>query len=82
MIVVIDNLVKDDLIERCLDFKDRCVSLISIFEKGRKFMSEFFFKYVDNLSEIFSVLSVEDKKNLINMLKKLLGVQIYILIFK
>ena len=32
-------------------------------------MSEIFPKHVDNLEEIFSVLSVEEKKNLINTLK-------------
>ena len=74
MTVVIDNLAKDDLIERRPDPKDRRASLISISEKGRKLMSEIFPKHVDNLEEIFSVLSVEEKKNLINTLKKLSGV--------
>lgn len=74
MTVVIDNLAKDDLIDRRPDPKDRRASLISISEKGRKLMSELFPKHVDNLSEIFSALSVEEKKNLINMLKKLSGV--------
>ncbi|MBA8934714.1 hypothetical protein BCD96_002501 [Clostridium beijerinckii] len=37
-------------------------------------MSEIFPKHVDNLGEIFDVLEVEEKKTLINILKKLSGV--------
>ncbi|WP_270567017.1 MarR family winged helix-turn-helix transcriptional regulator [Clostridium beijerinckii] len=74
MTVVIDNLAKDNLIERRPDPNDRRASLISISEKGRKLMSGLFPKHVDNLSEIFSPLNIEEKKSLINTLKKLSGV--------
>ena len=74
MTVVIDNLAKDGFVKRCADPEDRRASLISITEKGRNLMSEVFPKHVDNLSEIFSVLNVEEKKNLISLLKKLSGV--------
>ena len=74
MTVVIDNLAKDNLVNRCADPEDRRVSLISITEKGRKLMSEIFPKHIDNVDEIFSVLNVEEKKNLISLLKKLSGV--------
>lgn len=74
MTVVIDNLAKDGLVERCVDPADRRASLISITEKGRNLMSEVFPKHVDNLDEIFSVLNAEEKKNLISLLKKLSGV--------
>lgn len=74
MTVVIDNLVKDNLVKRCADPKDRRVNLISITEKGRKIIDEIFPKHVENVNEIFKGLTVEEKKNLISLLKKLSGV--------
>ncbi|MFT8313818.1 MAG: MarR family transcriptional regulator [Clostridium sp.] len=74
MTVVIDNLAKEDLVRRCIDPKDRRVNLISITEKGRKIVSDIFPKHLENINEIFSVLTAEEKKNLINLLKKLSGV--------
>lgn len=74
MTVVIDNLVKDGLVKRCEDPKDRRVNLISITEKGRSLIEEIFPKHVDNINEIFSTLTVEEKKSLISLLKKLSGV--------
>jgi DNA-binding MarR family transcriptional regulator len=71
MTVVIDNLVKEDLVRRCSDPKDRRVNLISITDKGRKLISDIFPKHVDNINEIFSVLTTEEKNTLINILKKL-----------
>lgn len=74
MTVVIDNLVKDNLVMRYIDPKDRRVSLISITEKGRNLISEIFPKHLENVNEIFEVLTSEEKKNFINLLKKLSGV--------
>ena len=74
MTVVIDNLVKENLVKRCIDPKDRRVNLISITEEGRNLISEIFPKHLENINEIFSVLTSEEKKNLISLLKKLSGV--------
>lgn len=74
MTVVIDNLVKEDLVRRCIDPKDRRVNLISITEKGRKLIDGIFPKHLENINEIFSVLTVEEKQDLITLLKKLSGV--------
>lgn len=74
MTVVIDNLVKDNLVTRYIDPKDRRVSLISITKKGRNLISEIFPKHLENVNEIFSALTSEEKKNLISLLKKLSGV--------
>lgn len=71
MTVVIDNLVKEDLVRRCIDPKDRRVNLISITEKGRQLISDIFPKHVENINEIFSVLTAEEKDTLISILKKL-----------
>ena len=74
MTVVIDNLEKDDLVQRCSDPTDRRVNLISITDKGRALMKDIFPIHLENINEIFSVLTVEEKKNLIILLKKLSGV--------
>ncbi|WP_291633170.1 MarR family transcriptional regulator [Clostridium sp.] len=74
MTVVIDNLVKGNLVKRCTDPKDRRVSLISITEEGRNLISDIFPKHLENINEIFSNLTYEEKKNLISLLKKLSGV--------
>lgn len=74
MTVVIDNLAKEDLVRRCVDPKDRRVNLISITEKGRQLIDDIFPKHVENINEIFSVLTTEEKNNLISLLKKLSGV--------
>jgi DNA-binding MarR family transcriptional regulator len=74
MTVVIDNLVKDDLVRRCSAPNDRRVNLISITDKGRKLVSDIFPKHLENINEIFSVLTSEEKENLIGLLKKLSGV--------
>lgn len=74
MTVVIDNLVKQDLVRRCNDPKDRRVNLISITEKGRQLISDIFPTHVENINEIFSVLTLEEKNDLIKILKRLSGV--------
>jgi MarR family transcriptional regulator, 2-MHQ and catechol-resistance regulon repressor len=74
MTVVIDNLVKEDLVKRCNDPKDRRVNLISITDKGRKLVSDIFPKHVENINEVFSTLTEEEKGHLISLLKKLSGV--------
>jgi DNA-binding MarR family transcriptional regulator len=74
MTVVIDNLAKDELVKRCIDPSDRRVNLISITEKGRELINNIFPNHLENINEIFSVLTIEEKENLIGILKKLSGV--------
>jgi len=74
MTVVIDNLVKENLVKRCIDPSDRRVNLISITESGRKIVGEIFPKHLENINGIFSSLTSEEKKNLIILLKRLSGV--------
>ncbi|MDF2616482.1 MAG: MarR family transcriptional regulator, partial [Sedimentibacter sp.] len=74
MTVIIENLVKDGMVTRTIDPNDRRVNLISITEKGRKIIADNFPEHVDNINEIFSVLSTEEKENLLKLLKKLSGV--------
>lgn len=74
MTVVIDNLVKVNLVKRATDPSDRRVNLISITEEGKSLMSNIFPKHLENINEIFSNLTWEEKINLISLLKKLSGV--------
>jgi MarR family 2-MHQ and catechol resistance regulon transcriptional repressor len=71
MTVVIDNLIKQNLVVRTIDSNDRRVNLISITEEGRKLISGIFPKHLENINEIFSALTSEEKKDLIRLLKKL-----------
>ena len=74
MTVVIDNLVKVNLVKRCSDPKDRRVNLISITDEGRSHISDIFPKHIENINQIFSNLTSVEKINLISLLKKLSGV--------
>lgn len=74
MTVVIDNLVKVNLVKRCTDPKDKRVNLISITEEGKSLMVDTFPKHLENINEIFSNLTTDEKNTLITLLKKLSGV--------
>lgn len=71
MTVVIENLAKEALVTRYADPNDKRVSLISLTGKGRTLMDGIFPKHLDNINEIFGVLSEEEKWTLIDILKKL-----------
>ncbi|MFV0341773.1 MAG: MarR family winged helix-turn-helix transcriptional regulator [Anaerocolumna sp.] len=74
MTVVIDNLVKEKLVIRAIDPSDKRVNLISLTPKGYDLMSSIFPNHEKNIDEIFSVLTEDEKKQLIHILKKLSGV--------
>ncbi len=74
MTVVIDNLEKEKLIKRYRDPKDRRATLVSITEEGKELMEVIFPKHVDDLREIFEVLSNEEKEILFVLLKKVSGI--------
>ena len=70
MTVVIDNLRKEGFVTRKKDPNDGRVSLISITKKGNQYIEAIFPEHVKNISGIFNVLSVEEKRQLIHLLKK------------
>ncbi|MGL4873083.1 MAG: MarR family winged helix-turn-helix transcriptional regulator [Clostridium sp.] len=69
--VVIKNLEKDGLVVKRVDAEDRRAVFISITEKGRKIIEDMFPKHVENINNIFSVLTDEEKKMLIKIGLKL-----------
>jgi len=71
MTVVIDNLERENLVKRKSDPNDGRASLICITDKGEKYMKEIFPEHVENIGEIFSKLTIKEKENLIELLKKL-----------
>ncbi|SFL73568.1 MarR family transcriptional regulator, 2-MHQ and catechol-resistance regulon repressor [Salibacterium qingdaonense] len=71
MTYVIDKLEKQDLLtrERCPN--DRRVIYAVITQEGKALMDHIFPKHAARIQELFSVLSDEEKEQLIPMLKKL-----------
>ena len=73
MTVVIDNLERDGLVTRYKDPDDGRACLISITDKGKELIEGMFPLHVENLNNIFNVLTKEEKEMLIILLKKLGG---------
>ncbi|NKF06567.1 MarR family transcriptional regulator [Clostridium gasigenes] len=68
--VVIKNLEKDGLVKKNLDPEDKRSTIISITDKGKKIIEDILPNHINNISEIFNVLTDEDKITLKNILKK------------
>lgn len=68
--VVIKNLEKDGLVSKHTDPNDKRSILISITDKGKKIMDDIFPNHVDNINDIFSILTIEEKLELKKILKK------------
>ena len=71
--VVIKNLEKDGLVHRNVDPKDKRSCIISLTNKGKQCIEAILPKHVSNISDIFKVLSDEEKIILKNLLKKFKG---------
>jgi len=68
--VVIKNLEKDGLIRKYANTEDKRSILISITDKGKKIMDDIFPNHVDNINNIFNILTIEEKLELKKILKK------------
>lgn len=71
MTVVINNLEKEQLINRYVNPKDRRSALIAITEKGRSRVEAIFPPHLQDLKDCFSVYSEAEKEQLLDLLKKL-----------
>lgn len=71
MTVVINNLEKEQLINRYVNPKDRRSALIAITEKGCSRVEAIFPPHLQDLKENFSVYSEDEKEQLLDLLKKL-----------
>ena len=71
MTVVIENLERTGFVTRFADPQDRRSSLIRITDKGTQLMENTFPAHVENVSDIFNILSEQEKRHLVQLLKKL-----------
>lgn len=71
MTVVINNLVKEGMVEKYVDPNDSRSSIIHITDKGKEKIEEIFPEHLIDLEIFFDKLDEDEKHNLINILKKL-----------
>ncbi len=71
MTVIIDNLEKMGFVSRTDDTVDRRVKIISLTKEGQKLMTSLFPKHMENLEDVLSPLNAGEKKQLIELAKKL-----------
>jgi MarR family 2-MHQ and catechol resistance regulon transcriptional repressor len=69
--LVIDNLLKNGLVEKVTDPNDRRAVIISLTKKGREFIEDLFPQHLERIKEEFSVLTSEEKEQLALICKKL-----------
>jgi MarR family transcriptional regulator, 2-MHQ and catechol-resistance regulon repressor len=69
--MVIDNLEKNELVERKPDPNDRRAVMIHLTKKGKSFIKNFFPEHLEKIKEEFSVLNKKELKQLADICKKL-----------
>jgi MarR family 2-MHQ and catechol resistance regulon transcriptional repressor len=69
--MVIDNLQKSGMVKKETDPSDRRAVIISLTDKGRTYIEEYFPKHLDKIREEFAVLSNKEKDQLAALCKKL-----------
>jgi len=71
MTVVIRNLVKNDYITKDRDPEDGRAFIIQLTPKGHEVIDQIFPKHLNMLESVFSTLEKDEKKALLELLKKL-----------
>ena len=74
MTVVIKNLEKENWIQRTVDPADGRVSVIQLSTQGEQVIAAVFPQHLNQLDKMLVNLDLADKKQLIQLLKKLNGV--------
>ncbi len=69
--LVIDNLVKRELVKKKTDKSDRRAVIVSLTKKGQEFIEGYFPKHLALIMEQFSVLTDEERTELARICKKL-----------
>ena len=67
---VVDNLVRDEVVERCRDEADRRMIHVHLTDKGRALIEQILPPHVANVVEAFSVLTAEEQEMLDGLLRK------------
>lgn len=73
MTVVIRNLLKENLVERNDNPKDKRSALVGITDKGREIVEIIFPLHLLDLEDCFKRLSETDKENMVELLKNMTG---------
>ncbi len=71
--LLVEGLVKDGLLARSLDVKDRRAVRIMLTQKGKTFLAQGIRKKMRTLKKLFSVLSPKEHDQLIALLRKIGG---------
>jgi MarR family 2-MHQ and catechol resistance regulon transcriptional repressor len=69
--VILDNLEKEDLVERIRSTEDRRVIKVQLTEKGERLFKQIFAQHANHVTELASVLTEEEQMQLSQLLKKL-----------
>lgn len=73
MTVVINNLEKQGLLEKHKDPDDKRATLVRITERGKDLMDDLFPEHIKFIEKTYDVLTMDEKKILITLLKKMSG---------
>ena len=71
MTVVVDNLEKENLVERVPSDGDRRAIMVRLTSKGKKIFEESFLEHAEFLTQQASVLTLQEQEDLGRLLKKL-----------
>ncbi len=68
---VVDNLEKENLVQRVHSKEDRRIITAELTDKGKTKMSEIYPNYSDNLSGVFKIFDEKEREELMRLLGKL-----------
>jgi MarR family transcriptional regulator, 2-MHQ and catechol-resistance regulon repressor len=69
--VILDNLEKEEVVERTRSTEDRRVIKVQLTEKGRQLFTDVFSQHAQRVTELASVLTETEQAQLAQLLKKL-----------
>lgn len=70
MTVILKNMERDGLIYRKKDSEDKRAFLVGLTDKGRSLFEEILPKHLAEIEKLYSILSNDEKKTLISIMKK------------
>lgn len=71
MTMVVDNLEKEELVERMRSLEDRRAVRVQLTQKGKTMFDEIFIQHAKYITTLTSVLTEEEQRTLAGLLKKL-----------
>lgn len=71
--LIINNLVKRNLVKRCSDLNDRRICIVSLTDEGKKLIQKLAPQNEEMIKDYMSVLTADEKDKLYYLMKKLGG---------